>query len=185
VTRAPPEDFVREKWHNGCPGLEKVFIVVRSVLHEVPQGQMHAGTSFRPATTNGLSSHEQEWRNFLESSIRDVKRGSNIMYPGYNRWVGDNIPEFHFVSFAPHALSDGTIFDAIAVDLVASKYLFQEEWVFLKNEANIHGVTITVTELNKAPDLDQREIGIMGPKKGVKLAKMATQNKVKGMAILS
>lgn len=85
----------------GCRGLREVNWIVPSKLMAFKAGEMRAGIGLRPAVGNGLTTGQEKWKIIIEEDIERVNSGEGLRGVGDNKWVGDDKPEFKWMSFAP------------------------------------------------------------------------------------
>ncbi|KAH6672237.1 hypothetical protein B0J14DRAFT_655127 [Halenospora varia] len=86
----------------GCPGLQEVFWVVQSNLWKKDVRQIDSQVGLRAMSSNGL----WPWDKLMKESVQKeyeqgVKTELRINNVGENKWVGDNMPRYYWVSLAP------------------------------------------------------------------------------------
>jgi hypothetical protein len=165
-----------QRWLEGLRGLKDIYFFVASRLYWVQPGRVGPYVGFRPASSNGFNEDQQLYREKIEVDIDRVDSGDGVHWTFETPWVGDNKPNFHFVSFCPRGVP-GTVCEALAVDCQACDSLSRGNWAFIRRQQRIFGVTIDVTK-RYYQDADQQEIGISGLKQKVELAKQAIKHEV-------
>ncbi|KAF4635732.1 hypothetical protein G7Y89_g2362 [Cudoniella acicularis] len=142
----------------GCESLQEVFWMVPSNLWRPEQGKINESTGLCSATTNGLT--------------------KGLYIKGENRWAGDNMPTFKFVSLAPLGGKNGKFYDTLGVNSAGANYLCK--YMNGKLIRDIEFMTkckIEVTE-QTCPGEDPGEIGFVGSEQDIKKAKQAVIDKI-------
>jgi hypothetical protein len=159
--------------YGGCPGLQEVFIVVKSKLWPLKQGEIHDAVTLRPATNEGLTKGQIGFKALLQRKIVRVEAGHPLPRVGDNIWTGSDQPTFKFVSLAPVAWGadprepDGMI--------IRRKYLWElrrGDWAFIKRTQAVTACEISIPDEEYKGE-DPREIGFWGVRKSIDAAKEA------------
>lgn len=171
-------------------GLKEVYFVVKSKLWPnaaqpyqslgkggvlEPRVQLNPQMTFRPATSNGLTNGQARFRTIVEAEIKNLKSGFGINGVGVNKWVGGDLPNFHFVSVAPKTIaSDSRVYDGTCVQRGIIRNWEKNGWRFLRGVEKSSGCVIRVPPQEYHSE-DPREIGFFGTRASVDSAKAAIQ----------
>jgi hypothetical protein len=91
---------------------------------------------------------------------------------GESKWVGDNRPDFHFVSLAASIVGvTDQVYESIFLDCASMYKLALKRWSFIKDLRKTTGVKTMVGKMG-GHDIEQ-EIGFFGTKQGIEEAKAA------------
>lgn len=153
----------------GCVGLKEVFWVVPTKLKYLMSGQVDENICFRPATGTGMTTGQMKWRKRLEEVIESVRLGEGIPSVGKNRWTGNDMPDFKFMSLSrvPEA---GKEYDSMNLSFMEYKELKARNWKIVRNTERWTNCALKVCEpeYSRQPNF---EVGFYGKRKEIDEAK--------------
>jgi hypothetical protein len=106
----------------GCPGLREVSWIVPSMLMFLKEGDVDEYVRLRPAATCGMTESQEDWYWKLDEDMEKVRRGVGLQRLAENKWTGDNIPDFQFMSFSPEP-ETGMEYDSMSLPRKDAKFL--------------------------------------------------------------
>lgn len=179
-----------DPYHNdhlfcGFGGLREVFFVVQSNICLPKAGEVGLQHTFRPAATNGLTNGQDRYKGYMQREIERVENDQALHGVGKNKWLGDNKPTFHWVSFSTEPAIEGRLYeDGLGVDERmyslfrwgkeyagnGKKCTKEEEWPTLDRVRQMARRKVWMPH-KTFPGENPREVGFRGTKKAVALAK--------------
>ena len=175
-------------FHNGCPGVKNIYMVTDTQQCQLAGGDVDYGIGLRAATTCGLTHKQTHERYLLERRMDRIGDGDPMSSYDEIRWVGDQLPKFHFSSLAPQSYSEDLVYDSMGINSAAIEYLAHPDFDFLKYlQENYHLTIGTWTSPGKLklPETRDRllgqyvfEICFEGSRDGIIQSKRAIEEKL-------
>jgi hypothetical protein len=140
-------------------------------------GEIDDGVPFRPARGEGLTKGQVKYKKDRQTQILEVETEMGLRRLGEeNKWVGEKMPRFEFVSLAPRTVGvTDKLHDAVVLSPYQVNKLSRNNWIFLKELDKTTGTIIDVGE--RGGHLVQ-EVGFFGTKAGIEKAKKAVEDRV-------
>jgi hypothetical protein len=180
-----PSETLHESRYGGCPGLKEVFVIVKSKLLQLKQGEIDNSVTLRSATNGGLTKGQVTFKATFKRWIARVEAEIPLPRVGENVWTGDQKPTFKFVSFAPIAYGvDPQEYDGTTVSRKNLWELRRGDWAFIKRTEGVTGCKIIVPD-EEYPREDPREIGFHGVRMSIDAAKKAINERLVSCLFIS
>lgn len=119
----------------GCAGLKEVVWIESTTLMLLRRGQVDESVGLRPAVGNRMTDGEESWQKAAEADIERVRGSLGLLRIGENRWIGDKMPNFQFMSFSPQPVP-GKEYDSLNIKACEVGYLRYNRWKFVNDIEN-------------------------------------------------
>jgi len=135
----------------------------------VPRGEFNHNVGMRPAVGNGITNGQKVWKNYIEDDIERVQSGLGLQQVGENKWVGDDMSNFRWMSLAPIPEA-GKQYDSIWIKTKDVGKLKYKNWAIVRDTERESKCIIQVCEKDNVSSKEV-EIGFYGTEQGIELAK--------------
>ncbi|CAM6003595.1 unnamed protein product [Sphagnum balticum] len=172
-------------WNNlvpGIPNLKDVFwIVLTHLIDMMSAGQIDNTVGMRNPSCDGLTTGQKNFKDRIERDIELVKSGRGLrclQCEDLNKWVGEDMPNFHFKSLCPGSMGDDRrIYDSIVIERMEVYKVMWAKGKWLDNVQERYHCGIIVKN-GEFPQQQFREVGFQGLPEKVKLAKEAILDRI-------